>query len=179
MKQLKILHTREIKRIIEIINKQWGCDLKKDLSGYVVLLSTKDKIYLLSRDFANVDDRNLNIDSAGMYFGEVLENNSMRLSIEGSQLVGPFAQKNAVELDDDESRSWLAGNDIEKDTDAAGFVLLKNRNRETGRYDFLGCGKCRREGIGEGAGKNIGKKAMEKSRILNYVPKTRRISGQI
>lgn len=163
MRQSRILNTREIKDILEALNRQWGADSKKKISEMVVLLSSKDRIYLLSRDFAKVDDRLLRIDSAGLYFGEIMENREIRLSIEGSQLIGPLSEKNVVELDDGETKLWLSGADLEKDVNAEGFVILKNRNRETGKYDFLGCGKYKRD-------------EAKKGKILNYVPKTRRIN---
>jgi len=161
MRQSRILNTRDIKGVLETLNRQWGADPKKKFSQYVVLLSTKDRLYLLSRDFANVDDKKLRIDSAGLYFGEIMENREIRLSIEGSQLIGPMAEKNIADLDDGETKLWLSGADLEKDVKAEGFLILKNKNRETGKYDFLGCGKYKKE----------------EKKILNYVPKTRRITS--
>ena len=164
MRQSRILNTREIKGILETLNRQWGADSKKKFSQYVVLLSSKDRLYLLSRDFAKLDDKKLRIDSAGLYFGEIMENREIRLSIEGSQLIGPLAEKNVAELDDGETKLWLSGADLEKDVKAEGFVILKNRNITTGKYDFLGCGKYKLD-------------ETKKGKILNYVPKSRRITS--
>lgn len=161
MQKLRILNTRERKGILELLKQQYKADFRKKASELVVLLSSKNKIYLLSRDFGMVDDKKLRIDSAGLYFGEIMKNEELRLSIEGSQLIGPIAKKNVVVLDDEETRLWLKGNDIEKELKAKGFVILKNRNRETGKYDFLGSGKYREE----------------EKKILNYVPKARRVSS--
>src|SRR3989344_819831 len=78
----------------------------------------------------------------------------IRMSIEGSQIVGPKAEKNVVELDEEETKKWFKGEDIEKEcSDCRGFVILKHGN------DFLGSGKY------------------SNKRILNYVSKTRRISA--
>lgn len=161
MQNLKILNTRQRKGILELLKQQYKSDFKKKASELVILQSSKNKIYLLSRDFAKVDDKKLRIDSAGLYFGEIMKNDELRLSIEGSQLIGPIAKKNVVELDDEETRLWLRGDDIEKELKTKGFVILKSRNKETGRYDFVGCGKYK----------------AEEKKILNYVPKTRRVLG--
>ncbi|WP_297500764.1 hypothetical protein, partial [Thermococcus sp.] len=43
----------------------------------------------------------------GVYFGRI-ESDGIRLTIEGSFLVGPKATKNVVELDDERARRYLA-----------------------------------------------------------------------
>ena len=85
-----------------------------------------------------------------MYFCEI-KNDELRLSIEGTQLIGPTAKKNVVEITKEEMRSWLKGNNLQKETDCKGFAIIKYGN------DYLGCGKIR------------------KNEIINFVPKTRRI----
>ena len=75
------------------------------------------------------------------------------MSIEGSQLVGPHAKKNVVELDDAETMKWFKGEDLQKECkDCEGFVLMKHDR------DFIGTGKY------------------ANGKILNFVGKTRRIS---
>ncbi len=85
----------------------------------------------------------------GLYFGFV-EKDGLRLSIEGTQLVGPKAKKNIIELNDVEAEEWLRGYALEKKAQK-GYVLLRYKNH------FLGCGKSNGE------------------RIWNNVPKERRI----
>jgi len=88
-----------------------------------------------------------------MYFCEV-DNIGIRLSIEGTQIVGPKAGKNIVELDEEDTRKWFKGEDIEKECENCnGFVILKSGK------DFLGTGKY------------------VNGKILNYVGKTRRVSS--
>ncbi len=84
----------------------------------------------------------------GIYFG-TLEKNGIRLSIEGSFIVGKLAKKNVIELDDENAKRWMGGQDLE--LPVKGYVILKWKNF------FLGCGK--------GNGKIV----------KNYVPKERRI----
>ncbi len=84
----------------------------------------------------------------GIYFGKI-EKDGLRLSIEGSFIVGKVAKKGIVELSEEEAMKWLKGEDLIKEF--KGYCILK-----WGEY-FLGCGK--------GNGK----------KILNFVPKDRRL----
>ncbi|MBD3313768.1 hypothetical protein GF345_04970 [Candidatus Woesearchaeota archaeon] len=150
--KLNILNTREKKAILKSIKEQWDADLKTDL---VFLLSSKFKLYLMNKDFSTLDETKLHIDKMGMYFGEVMKNKEVRLSIEGSQIVGPVAKKNVLDISDGETKIWLHGHNLfRKVIKESGFVIIKNND------DFMGCGK------------------VKQGEILNYVPKTRRILGE-
>ena len=108
-------------------------------------------IFLISKDISKIDISRLRLNSVGMYFCE-MDKHGLRLSIEGSQIVGSKAVRNVVELNDEEAKKWFTGSDIEKECrDSNGFVILKHKN------DFIGNGKY------------------SNGRILNYFPKTRRI----
>lgn len=85
-----------------------------------------------------------------MYIGE-FKKGELRLSIEGSQLIGPHAKKNVVELDRNELRQWLRGEDLIKEVKEEGYVIMKSNN------DFVGCGR------------------VKEGKILNFVPKARRL----
>ena len=151
MLELKILNSKEIKEVTKLIGDQWDSDLKLD---YGFLKSAKNRIFLINKEISKIDLTKLRINSMGMYFCE-LDERGIRLSIEGSQLIGPHAKKNVVEINSLESRNWLRGEDLEKEClSISGSVIIKNKN------DFLGCGKY-----------NNGK-------ILNFVSKTRRISSK-
>ena len=150
MAKLEILNKKKVKEIINQIKTQWGCDFSPD---FVYLRNPKGKIYIINRDIEKIDTAQLKIDSVGMYFAN-LKDEKIRLSIEGSQLVGPKANKNIVELNEKQKEEWLRGEDIEKQTNCSGFVIIKHKN------DYMGCGKIKEE------------------RILNFYPKTRRIIHQ-
>lgn len=94
-------------------------------------------------------DLRLDFERIGLYFG-TLEKDGLRLSIEGSFIVGKLAKKNVLELKDDDAIRWLKGEDVEVD-EVDGYWIVK-----WGRY-FLGCGK------------------VSKGILKNYVPKDRRI----
>ena len=150
MQGLKILNSREIKEIYGLIEKQWGAKVKLD---YGFLRNQKNRIFVISRDISAIDISKLRLNSVGMYFCE-FDSLGIRLSIEGSQIIGPKAEKNIVELDEEEAKRWFKGEDIEKEcAECKGFVILKHSN------DFLGTVKY------------------SSKRILNYVSKTRRISA--
>lgn len=147
MQNLKILNKKQVKGILALIKKQWSCTINLD---YVFLMNKKNRIFIVNKDINRIDLSKLRINSLGLYFGE-LRNNEIRLTIEGAQLVGKHAQKNIIELADKEARLWLKGYDIEKKSKATGFVILKHNN------DYLGTGRYK------------------DNKIFNFVPKTRRI----
>ena len=145
---LKILTSKEVKAIRQLIEKNWGFSEKLE---YAFLQSGKDRVYIVSRDIAKLDFEKLHLNSAGLYIAEV-KDEQIRLSIEGAQLIGPKATKNVVELSEDEVKQWIKGSDIKKEGDWEGFVIVKYGN------DYLGSGKYK-EGM-----------------ILNFVPKVRRLA---
>ncbi|MBS3104762.1 hypothetical protein J4234_00725 [Candidatus Woesearchaeota archaeon] len=148
MPELKILNNKEIKEIYRLVEKQWGAKIKLD---YGFLKNNKNRIFVVNKDISKIDFSKLRLNSVGMYFCEI-DSRGIRLSIEGSQIIGPKAAKNIVELDEEETRKWLKGEDLEKKGDYSGFVILKHNK------DFLGNGKY------------------ANGRILNYVGKTRRVN---
>jgi len=146
LQKMRILNTREVKEIIEKLDEQFGFNEKLD---YAFLQNNKEKIFLMSKDLGNVDVSGLRIDSLGLYFAK-LEKQGLRLSIEGSQIIGPKCNKNILELKDEQRELWVKGYDLDIDGDL-GFVIIKNKD------DFLGCGKLRN------------------NKLYNYVPKSRRL----
>lgn len=147
----KILNSRETKELVGAIREQWGSDLSGFLSGYGLLEGKDGDIFIISRAIEQLDLESLNVESLGLYFGQ-MRNGELRLSIEGSQVVGKAATKNIIGVDDGEFRQWLSGSDLEKDyRGCSGYVIIKHGS------DFIACGKCK------------------DGRILNYVPKARRV----
>ena len=151
MPELKILNNKEIKEILKLIEKQWGAKIKLD---YGFLKNNKNRIFVINKDISKIDTSKLRLNSVGMYFCED-DRTGIRLSIEGSQIVGPKASKNVVELNEEETRKWFKGEDLEKNCENCnGFLILKNNK------DFLGNGKY------------------ANGKIFNYVGKTRRVNIQ-
>lgn len=148
MQKLKILNKKEAKKILKVLDEQYGFSGELD---YVFMLSEKDKLFLINKDIERIDLDKVRINSMGLYFGTLAEN-SIRLSVEGSQIIGKKAHKNIIELDDNEAEEWFKGLDIHRKIETNGFVILKHRD------DIIGCGKAVEE------------------KILNYLPKIRRLS---
>lgn len=108
----------------------------------------KKRIYA----YTNCEKLKLRRVSQGIYFGTI-ERDGLRLSIEGSFLVGPRARKNVVEVGREEAEEWMGGSDLVLDElkGTGRYVIIKS-----GPY-FLGCGK------------------VKENRIINFVPKNRRV----
>ncbi|MFH1072789.1 MAG: hypothetical protein V1743_05150 [Nanoarchaeota archaeon] len=151
MHTLKPLNAKEVKGIRKLLFSQYGFSEKLD---YAFFLNNKDKIYIITKDLAGVDTSRLRIDTLGMYFG-TLYNDELRLSIEGSQIIGKQAAKNILELDKKQFDEYIKGFDVEiKGTEAGlekGFFLIRHKN------DFYGCAK------------------LVNDRLLNFIPKARRL----
>jgi NOL1/NOP2/fmu family ribosome biogenesis protein len=145
---LTVLNSREKKEINERIFAQWGCELDKSL---VWLLSNRDKLYVAHPCIGNIDFKLIRVDKAGLYVATV-DAKGVRLSIEGSQILGQHAKKNVVDITDEELDAWFRGEDIERPVKGSSGPVILRRGT-----DFVGCGKVTEKGI------------------LNFVPKARRI----
>jgi len=148
MKDLKYMSHKEMKVIIRQIEEQWGCSLDDFGKKYIMIQSDED-INIITHDLAEFSFETLRINTAGMYFCNV-KKGLIRLSIEGSQIIGLLATHHVEELDDEEIKLWMTGNDLEKQGE--GFVIIKHKN------DFMGTGRFTDDG-----------------RLLNFVPKIRRL----
>lgn len=146
--KLKFLNSKEIKEILKLIKEQWDVELKLD---YTFLKNNKNRIFIVNRDISKIDLSKLRINSVGMYFCEI-DKHGIRLSIEGSQIIGKKAVKNVVEINEEQTRQWFKGEDLEIEGNYSGFVILKHNN------DFLGSGKY------------------NDSKVFNYVGKSRRVN---
>ena len=153
MQKLKILNTREKKEILNLLKDNY--DFNGELEG-ALFKSSNDEIFLLTGGFDFIEqgkERDLRIDKAGLYIGKV-EPDGIELSIEGSQLIGPSANKNILELDDDQLEAWVTGEKLELEGfTGQGYHIVKHKN------DFLGCAK------------------INKGKLINLSDKNRRIKN--
>lgn len=160
MPNLKTLNGKERKRVIEQLTTQFGGDLSF-LKEYVFLhQETKDKYYISNEEVFSLPLDELRVESLGLYLGARLKNGEIRLSIEGSQLIGPHAEKNILTLSGEEFHLWIRGHDLEKETDIRGFLIVKHNE------DFCG------------SGKPVLDEKNNKILIHNYVPKTRYVRSE-
>jgi NOL1/NOP2/fmu family ribosome biogenesis protein len=147
MQKLTVLNTREKKKIIDDLKELYG------FSGIIegaLLISSKQKLYLLTKDIVMIEkneEKELRIDSAGLYIGRI-ENEGIRLSIEGSQLVGPHSDKHMLEIDEEHLEPWVKGEDFElsekeqeKTGNEEGFFIIKFDN------DYIGCAQIKKGNV--------------------------------
>jgi len=157
MQNLKILNTRDVKHILEKLEAQFGYTKERGELDFIFLMNKDNRIYLLSKDVGQIDIETLRIDSMGMYFGE-LYNESVRLSIEGAQIIAKDATKGIVYIDRDQMLSWIKGSDIPFDENPGNsFIIVAYHDEITGKDDILGCGKYK------------------DGKIMNYVSKSRKL----
>ncbi len=150
MEKISILNSKEIKNILKLVKERWEAELNKK---YAFLMNPKNKIFLVNMDISRIDLNNLRINNLGLYFGEIINNKELRLSIEGSQIIGPLAKKNVLDLSEEEAKDYMKGTDLDKKTKDKGFMIIKHKD------DYLGTGKSNGE------------------KIYNYTPKERRINS--
>ncbi|MFH1649282.1 MAG: hypothetical protein ABIA93_01915 [Candidatus Woesearchaeota archaeon] len=144
---MQVLNGKEVKKLHEVLHEQFGIT---ENVGAVFLQTSKDKIQISTRSLGDIDMQKLRIDTLGLYFGQWMVD-GFRLSIEGSQIVAKKATKNLIELTREQWESWLHGEDMEIEHDDA-FVLVMYNG------ECYGCGKA------------------SKGKLLNYVPKARRLN---
>jgi NOL1/NOP2/fmu family ribosome biogenesis protein len=163
-RRINFLNSKECKEIAKIINGQWDADFKfEDFA----IQNTKGKVYIVSRDIEKLEWQRYNIETAGMYLGTLSEEgNEIRLSIEGSQLIGPKAKKNVFEAGK-LMKLWMSGQDIPIKTEMEGMVIVKDGD------DYLGTGKIKIKEVDVFDELGKSHKEMQKV-IINFVPKTRR-----
>lgn len=148
MNSLDILNTKKIKKIMNLVKEQWDCSPEMD---YAFLMNNENRIFIVNKDISEIDLSKIRINSMGLYFGELVHE-ELRLSLDGAQIIGPYAKKNVVELDNAQKRRWLRGFDIEIELkDIPGFVIIKSGD------DYIGCSKYKH------------------GKLLNFVHKTRRL----
>ena len=156
MQNLKAMNSKEIKELLLKIKEQWDSDLKEDAEKYAFLRNAEDKIFIANKEVFSIDFSKIRINSLGVYFAQY-DKMGLRLSIEGSQMIGKHAKKNFVEIDEKQAKEWMKGEDIfiGEEKELNGFVLVKYNN------DFLGSGKYQKE----------------TGKVFNFVPKARRVNA--
>ena len=140
----ELWNRKKIKEFHKELKDQFGFDQKLDY----VFLSNKEKIYIVSREYEKVNLENVKINNIGLYIAKN-ENSRIRVSIEGSQIIGPHCKKNILEVEN--TAEWMQGKDITTNMKFTGAVIIKYKT------DFLGSG------------------FYKEGKIFNCVPKARRI----
>jgi len=138
MQSLKFLNSKEKREIRRKLEENYGFD--GELEGALLLSTKEERIYLFSGAELLPDgfDKRVRVDRAGLYIGKILSNGIL-LNVEGSQIVGPHAKKNVIELDEGHLEPWVKGEDLElspaekeKTGGEKGIFIMKHGS------DFLG-----------------------------------------
>jgi NOL1/NOP2/fmu family ribosome biogenesis protein len=150
MEHLRVLNTHDIRSLHKLLKDQFGVD---HTFPYVFLMNNKKKVHVLPQDIGRIDYARLRVDALGLYFCSWDE--TIRLSIEGSQLVGPFAAHHILDLNKSQVEEYLKGNQFDLASDQQGLENGVYLVRHQG--DFFGCCK------------------LSDGRLFNFVAKARRI----
>lgn len=147
MQKLEVLNTREKKKIIDDLKEQYGFTGQIDGS---LLTNKEQKIFLITPDISKISrdqDKELRLDAAGLYIGKI-EVNGIRLSMEGSQLIGSHASRHVLIIDEEHLEPWVKGEDFElseneqkKTGNEDGFFIIKFGN------DYIGCGQIKNNNL--------------------------------
>ncbi len=148
---MKIMKSNEKKKIVEKLNEQFGIEKMPHL----LLRFGKEKIRAFSGNLSSNElftiDTHLRVESAGVYIAKEQED-GIRLTIDGVSLLRGQITKNILEVNDSQAQEWFKGQDLLIQIDK-NFKILKYKD------ELIGCGKSTGE------------------RIVNFMPKERRIKG--
>ena len=91
IRNFEVLNSKSVREILKLLQQQWGYEEKLECG----LLQKENDIFLVTKDVDKIDLGALNVNSIGLYFGEI-RHEKLRLSIEGSQIIGKQAKKNVI-----------------------------------------------------------------------------------
>jgi len=139
------LSKKQVSNIIDELKEHYGIkELKLDFS---FVTDAKNKVYLINKEHKLIEYMRIN--SRGLYFLNITKD--LRLSIEGSQIIGKLATENIYKISDEELKDWLRGYELDTKDNSIGYKLIQNKN------DFYGVGY------------------FKENKIRNFIPKYRRI----
>jgi NOL1/NOP2/fmu family ribosome biogenesis protein len=146
---MRPLNSKEKKHLHEQLVEQYGYTGEFNFTVFEKEDKLDRKYYISTRDVEQFLGGKLRIERIGIYVFQI-SHKEIRLSVEGSQLIGPHATKHIIELDKEQRGDWMLGKDIELDGEyEQTFHIVKCGE------DFMACGKYKN------------------GTLLNYVPKER------
>jgi len=148
--QINFIKSKEKEKILEELNKQFGINE----IPFMLIRGGNEKIRgfsgNLTREQLDKLSQLLRIELIGIYLIKNEHENDFRPSMDGIHLLKNQITKNIIEIDDEQFKSWIRGNDLDIKTEKGTFIISY-------KGDFIGSGKSNGE------------------RIFNYVPKDRRL----
>ncbi|MBU0894467.1 MAG: hypothetical protein KKF48_00730 [Nanoarchaeota archaeon] len=147
---IKILNKSEKQEILNKLKNQFGIT---DIQGLLVKCGA-ERIFLFQGSLNQKEIKKLEkivpIERVGIYFAKE-QNNLIRLSIDGILILKNQIKKNIFELNQEQMKEWMCGNELNINSGLNDFVIIKYKN------DFLGTGKA------------------SENKITNFIPKARRL----
>ncbi len=154
----EFLNKKRLKKINEKLKEYYNSTFSLEENFFI--LRGKD-LYIISRDLLLLEDfESLKDVSSGLYVGELYEDNFLRLSVEGTQILGEKASKNVLELDDCDWKQWMMKMNIKSEKFKSykkAFYIIKHKNKSTNKYDYFGVG------------------LIKEDTLYNYIPKNRAV----
>jgi len=149
---IKFIEKSEKREIISKLEEQYGIS---ELP-YLLIMIGKEKIRAYSGSLSKVEimqlGKSVNIELIGIYLMKI-EKDGIRLSHDATSLLKDKITKNILDINDEQAKEWLKGDDIFTDNKNFGYFVLRNKG------NLIGCGK------------------LSQGRIVNFVPKERRIKN--
>jgi NOL1/NOP2/fmu family ribosome biogenesis protein len=151
--QIEILKDNKREEILRKLNEQYGIT---KIPG-MLLTKNSEKIFLFqgSLDEKKIKEieKTIPIERIGVYLGKIAENERIRLSLEGSQILKNQINKNIFEMTKSQLDEWIKGNEIlvKNSENFRDFLIMKYQD------DFFGTGKA------------------SENKITNFIPKSRRL----
>lgn len=155
------LNSKAKKVFYQKLQDYFGTPKDFKLDG-ILFKNYKNKYYLLDNKYAEVAEKGFNSRVLGLYIAEINEYGEIRLSIEGSQLIGPSATLHLLELTPAQKERFIRGDDLDvtQDIETKGlknqFYIIYFINKFVMK-DFFGTAK------------------VKNSQLFNYTPKARRV----
>ena len=147
---LKIFNKSEKEEIRKKLYEQFGI---KEVEGLIIRIG-KERLFFYQGSLTQEEIRKIEetipIERIGVYFGKI-QNDKIRLSIEGSHIFKNQITKNTFELSEKDADLWMHGSELLIKTGRRDFLIMKHGE------DILGSGKASAE------------------KITNFIPKSRRL----
>ena len=147
---IHIFNKHETHEMLKKLNEQFGIN---EIPGSIVMKGSERMFFYtgsFGKDEIEAIETKIFIERIGIYLGKI-EEGGIRLSIEGTQILGSQITKNFFEISEEQAEQWMKGHELNVKTGLRGFVVIKCKS------DFLGTGKASEEKIG------------------NFIPKNRRL----
>ncbi|MBN1175456.1 hypothetical protein JXA48_02320 [Candidatus Woesearchaeota archaeon] len=138
--EIIILNSKDRKHIRQTLNEQFGINEIPDNLVYFCL-NKRERVYVCNKEIFDLDQEALRTNAFGLYFGTFMID-GFRLSLEGTQMIGPLATKNIFEINDLQFEEYIKGENLvcENEDFQKQYVIVKHNN------DFVGVGRVK-EGI--------------------------------